>query len=413
MTPESSTLYRQLVEHHPAGQLLVDSRTGEVLHANQAAAEFYGCSQTRLVGIRLADLIAEAPPQGEPPIHKRLAATPLPLTVAQRVDGRGWCHIEIEGTSIEMDDDTLLHVSLRDITDHVRTARTLREYEEIFEDVPVPFYRATPGPKGRFLRVNPAFVQLLEADSAEQLLGHEIADLYIEPPERIRFSNTLMDEGEVFQYELRMRTVKGREILAVDTAFRHLDELGNPVFDGALEDITRRRELEAELSYQARCDKLTDLANRRHCEGILHAETDRSDRYGQPLSALMIDVDHFKKINDERGHAEGDRVLRWIADILRSRVRETDLAGRWGGEEFLVLLPSTPAPKAQRLADELRRAVVEQAEGETDPVTISIGYAGYLRAEGSERFMQRLDRALYAAKGKGRNRVVAAESPGQ
>jgi len=221
-----------------------------------------------------------------------------------------------------------------------------------------------------------------------------------------------MQKGEVMRYELRMRTVKGREIRTADTAFRHLDESGNPVFDGAFEDITRRRELEDELSYQARYDKLTDLANRRHCEDVLQAEAERSDRYGHPLSALMIDIDHFKRINDERGHAEGDRVLEWIAEILRNRVRETDLAGRWGGEEFVVLLPSTPATKAHRLAEELRRAVAEAPDSGLMPVTISIGYAGYLQGEGNARFMQRLDRALYAAKREGRNRVIAAEPPG-
>jgi diguanylate cyclase (GGDEF)-like protein len=126
----------------------------------------------------------------------------------------------------------------------------------------------------------------------------------------------------------------------------------------------------------------------------------------------MIDIDHFKRINDERGHAEGDRVLEWIAEILRNRVRETDLAGRWGGEEFVVLLPSTPATKAHRLAEELRRAVAEAPDSGLMPVTISIGYAGYLQGEGNARFMQRLDRALYAAKREGRNRVIAAEPPG-
>lgn len=302
-------------------------------------------------------------------------------------------------------------MTVRDLTEQVRTERALRDFEEIFEGVPVPFYRATPGANGRFLRVNPAFVRLLEADSAEQLLGYQITSLYIDAGERARFSNTLMQNGEVLRYELHMRTVKGRAIRAADTAFRHFDESGNPVFDGALEGITRRRELEAELSYQARYDKLTDLANRRHCEGAPQTETERSDRYGQPLSALMIDIAHFKRINDERGHAEGDRVLEWIADVLRNRVRETDLAGRWGGEEFVVLLPSTPATKAHRLAEELRRAVAEQRGAHITPVTISIGYAGYRHGEGNARFMQRLDRALYAAKGEGRNRVIGAEGP--
>lgn len=410
MNPDASSLYRQMFESHPASQLLVDAHSGEILRANEAAVDFFARTGARLVGMRLAELIGDPSERGRAAIQHRLAATPLPLRVSQNVAGKGWCHIEVEGTRLNGDcERPFLHVTVRDMTEEVRTAHALRDFEEIFEGVPVPFYRATPGANGRFLRVNPAFVRLLEADSSEQLLAHEVASLYVDASERARFSNTLMQHGEVFRYELHMRTVQGREIRAADTAFRHFDESGNPVFDGTLEDITRRRALEAELSYQARYDKLTDLANRRHCEGALQTETERSDRYGQPLSALMIDIDHFKRINDECGHAEGDRVLEWIAGVLRNRVRETDLAGRWGGEEFVVLLPSTPVAKAHRLAEALRRAVAEPPDAGRTPVTISIGYAGYRRGEENARFMQRLDRALYAAKGGGRNRVIAAE----
>ena len=238
-----------------------------------------------------------------------------------------------------------------------------------------------------------------------------LASLFVEPAERAQFSNTLIEQGEVFRYEIRMKTLTGRVIRTADTAFHHLDENGEPVIDGALEDITRRRELEEELAYQARYDKLTDLANRRYCETLLQAETERSDRYGQSLSVLMIDVDRFKRINDEHGHAEGDRVLAWIAGVLRNRVRQTDVAGRWGGEEFMVLLPGTPTAQAHRLAEELRRAVAEGRDGAHDPVTISVGYAGYAAGEKGERFLQRADRALYAAKDAGRNAVVAAEPP--
>lgn len=412
MNPDASSLYRQIFESHPASQLLVDVHSGAILRANEAAVDFFGQTGARLVSMRLSELIEDRPEKGGIAIQHQLATTPLPLTLSRHIAGRGWCHIEIEGTRLDGDGERpFLHVTVRDVTERVRTERALRDFEEIFEDVPVPFYRATPGASGRFLRVNPAFVRLLEADSAEELFGYEIASLYVDPGERVSFSNTLMQDGEVFRYELHMRTVKGREIRTADTAFRHFDESGNPVFDGALEDITRRRELEAELSYQARYDKLTNLANRRHCEAVLQTETERSDRYGQPLSALMIDVDRFKRINDERGHAEGDRVLEWIAGVLRNRVRESDLAGRWGGEEFVVLLPSTPATKAHRLAEELRRAVAQEPDGDITPVTISVGYAGYQHGEGNARFMQRLDRALYSAKGEGRNRVIAAAPP--
>ena len=409
MTGESLALYRRMFDTHPAAQLLIDAHSGSILRANAAAIAFYGYTDERLRRMRLHDLIVDPPEEAEQSVDALASGRRSRVRTRQCAKDGARRHVEIDGVTIENGDQRLLYVVMRDVTERVQFEAALRDYREIFENVPVPFYRATRGATGRFLRFNPAFVRLFEAETPEQLFECEIASLYVDPHERERFSNTLMEHGEVYRYELQLKTFSGRVIWAADTAYEHLDEHGNHVFDGVLEDITRQRELEQELAYQARYDELTQLANRRHCENLLQAEIERCNRYGPPLSVLMLDLDHFKRINDELGHAEGDRVLARAARIIQSQVRQTDTAGRWGGEEFVALLPSTSAWGGQQLGEKLRRAVAEHSGNDGPAVTISIGCAEYARGEGKDRFLGRLDRSLYAAKNAGRNRVVLAE----
>jgi diguanylate cyclase (GGDEF)-like protein len=165
------------------------------------------------------------------------------------------------------------------------------------------------------------------------------------------------------------------------------------------------------LEEQARVDALTGLANRRHGSEQLEEERRRAERSGQPLSAVLCDVDGFKSINDEHGHGTGDEVLRAFARIVRARLRGSDLACRWGGEEFLLVLPDTGAEGAYELAEALRRElashVVRGAAGAIR-VTASFGIALFDGWASSEGLVALADDALYAAKRQGKNAVVLA-----
>jgi len=172
-----------------------------------------------------------------------------------------------------------------------------------------------------------------------------------------------------------------------------------------------------ELERLARTDGLTGLANHRTLTELLDNEVVRAERYGQPLSLMMIDVDHFKAFNDTHGHPAGDVVLVGIAALLRQRLRTVDVAARYGGEEFAVVLPATGLQDATRLAQELVRAVRERTfEGEaTQPggaITISAGVGCWAGApETAGQLLERADAALYAAKAAGRDRVELAGEP--
>ena len=157
-------------------------------------------------------------------------------------------------------------------------------------------------------------------------------------------------------------------------------------------------------------DPLTGLSNRRFILTQLAGAVSAARRHDRPLSIAVIDIDHFKAVNDEHGHAAGDRVLAAVAGAMREHLRAEDQLGRLGGEEFLALLPDADAPAAASAAEKLRTAVAAQAvayEGHDLNVTISVGWAAW-EGEVPDEFLRRADEALYEAKRNGRDRVEGA-----
>jgi two-component system cell cycle response regulator len=178
-------------------------------------------------------------------------------------------------------------------------------------------------------------------------------------------------------------------------------ELGAPLQMAALYEDTRRL---------ATTDTLTGLLNRRAFLDAIERERARSDRHSFPLSVLLIDVDHFKRINDGRGHPAGDAVLRGIARILSNVARKSDFVARWGGEEFVVAFPQTSEAGARVAAERVRRAVAAEPQAAPDggppiSVTVSVGVASAEAPWCVDRLVGNADAAMYAAKARGRNRV--------
>ena len=176
-----------------------------------------------------------------------------------------------------------------------------------------------------------------------------------------------------------------------------------------LKDANQR--LQRELESLSRKDALTGAFNRRAMEEMLGQETGRSHRHGHALSLLMLDIDHFKRVNDTHGHPGGDQVLRFFAKLTSSILREEDVLFRYGGEEFVVMLPDTPLKGGLRLAERILATVATtpfEVTGATLNITASAGVAGLTAAEDGDQLIARADAALYAAKHDGRNRAVAS-----
>ena len=184
------------------------------------------------------------------------------------------------------------------------------------------------------------------------------------------------------------------------------DPLEGQLFRGVLLDITERKDLEASLKQAATHDPLTGALNRAGVDPQLETALAGAQRQNQPLAVAMLDIDHFKRVNDAHGHAMGDRVLKQFVDIIQDRLRKSDSLARWGGEEFLVLLPHTDRDGARQLAESIRREVASQAFPHHDPLTVSIGVATARADDSVVDLIRRADDRLYEAKALGRNRVI-------
>ncbi|MEM7411844.1 MAG: diguanylate cyclase [Myxococcota bacterium] len=180
--------------------------------------------------------------------------------------------------------------------------------------------------------------------------------------------------------------------------------------------VTAQKELiekNRELERLSSTDPLTGLPNRRFLDQTLAAEFNRSRRHQLSFAVVMIDIDHFKRVNDQFGHLVGDEVLRRVAGVIGERVRATDCGGRYGGEEFLAVLTNNDAPGALIFAERLRAAVeelqIDSGQGQSVSVTLSIGVAAWNpHIPDFETVIAAADRALYEAKARGRNQVVVA-----
>ncbi len=175
-------------------------------------------------------------------------------------------------------------------------------------------------------------------------------------------------------------------------------------------DVTKMKEMEEKLKLLSQTDQLTQIYNRVKFHDALNQEIARIRRYETDLSLIMLDLDHFKQVNDTHGHDVGDDVLVNLTLLVKECIRETDIFARWGGEEFMVLLPHTNLHNAAQLAERIRTHVEHNHFKTVGKVTSSFGVTQFVLADNAESFIKRVDRALYKAKQKGRNRVVSAQA---
>ncbi len=269
----------------------------------------------------------------------------------------------------------------------------------------------------QYLRLN-KFGEELLGMPREQIVGKTVFDLF-PPQEANQFSEidreTIASQKEVI-FDLKLDTASGPRYLHTrNIALRN--PAGHVRFLlGVATDITEEKNLRDELQNLASHDALTGLLNRRAILEQLNSDVVRATRYGNELSVVIFDVDHFKQVNDTYGHHAGDRVLRELAEVTQQVVRVTDFVGRYGGEEFLLVLPMTNLHSAEELAERLRKRIegilIEEV---SEPrysigVTISLGVASLTpdRQDPAE-IVRVADEALYRAKHEGRNRVCTAD----
>jgi diguanylate cyclase (GGDEF)-like protein/PAS domain S-box-containing protein len=264
--------------------------------------------------------------------------------------------------------------------------------------------------EGRFEFVNRAWLAFT-GQSLGEVIGTRWAD-GAHPAEVRRLEDRLAPGARPVEFtvEYRRMAAGGEARWLLDSVVPRLDADGQVIgWLGTGMDIHERKALEAQLRHQADHDALTGLVNRRRFEAELDRQLEGTREHGRPGAVLLIDIDHFKRVNDTLGHAQGDRVLTAVADALTDRVRSSDLVARLGGDEFAIVLARIGPQQVRRVADDLLECVRVREPG----TTISVGAACFDRysAAGVDDLLTAADRALYAAKAEGRDRAVLASEP--
>ncbi|WP_203143258.1 sensor domain-containing diguanylate cyclase [Marinobacter mangrovi] len=206
----------------------------------------------------------------------------------------------------------------------------------------------------------------------------------------------------------RLRGILGFDVLSAGTPWNPSTVNTLRVIGTLVSHALTRQDLLVSLEYKALHDRLTGLFNRHKVESNLRQEILRSERYGNDLAVLLIDIDFFKQVNDTFGHGAGDDVLCSLAGLLQQELRASDISGRWGGEEFLILLPETDLSGARNVAEQLRQTVEGHRFSIPRHVTISVGLAVWCSGDSPDTLINRADEGLYRAKDCGRNCVQVA-----
>jgi len=292
---------------------------------------------------------------------------------------------------------------------------------------------ATLDRNGVLLAANAGFRRLLGNDPT-RTTGARIGRCFIQPsfaslvqPPPHQANETYHGLMTIGEFDGVTRTLLGRvwqtaEGLRVVAEFdvEELERISDALLDLNRDSMLSQRTLGVEnealklreeaMVETSLTDALTGVGNRRKLDQAMAIEIARAVRTGQPLSVLMTDLDHFKQINDRHGHAIGDKVLAHFGALLRLQTRPTDVAARFGGEEFVVLMPHTNIEHAKAVAERIRITLAqEHLEPMTEPVTSSFGVAELTADETAESLLRRVDAALYQAKHTGRNKVVESQ----
>ena len=239
-------------------------------------------------------------------------------------------------------------------------------------------------------------------------------DPALQPLEHFFLARRQAKQDQTLQQQAELNAVKDEgqhkaQLLAVQTSLRQQSEATLSELRIAFEMVNARLlEANRRLVHDAETDTLTGCGNRRQFEQMVSAEMSRAVRYGQQVCLLMLDIDFFKRVNDEFGHPMGDLVLVRLAELIKSQIRPSDTLFRWGGEEFVLLVPSVTQEQAGLLAEKLRQYIASAHFPHQHTLTISIGLAAFRVSDSFDEWMRRVDAALYQAKSNGRNRVESA-----
>ena len=415
---DSETRFRSLIDNSPLAVRI--SVAGVTSYVNKKYLEMFGYQENKeLYGRPVMEqwasqdraMVAERARQRE-------LGQPVPTEyegIGQRKDGSQFpMHVAV--ARVQLADGPASITFLIDISERKQAEEALREsekkYRNIFENTQDVFYMTDLD--GTILDISPSILRY-SGYTREEIIGRTTETFYQNPQDRMVMMQVMQKAGEVIDYEVRMKTKDDRFVtVSVNSHFRY-DQAGVPTgVEGSLRDISERikateelKRLNEELSCQATTDPLTGISNRSKFNEALSIELMRSRRFGLPLSVILFDVDHFKRINDTHGHNAGDTTLQYLTGLVATVVRKHDLFARWGGEEFVLMATNTGQQGAASCAEKLRVLIEKFDFPSVGHLTCSFGVTEFVAADTEDVMINRADQALYRAKAGGRNRVEA------
>lgn len=413
---ESEERYRSIFHNNHSPMLLIDPKTGDIVDANQAAADYYGYTLKELITKNICIINTLSLDEIKREMEKAQTSKKNRFLFQHRLAGGQIRHVEVFGGPVEIGKKDYMFTIVHDITKRLQLEQRLHDAlnlkHKIIADSPIGII--TFKASGPCVMANAAAARIMGA-SVEQLLRQNFKTI----PSWSQYgllplAEEALNTGQSKRAEVYMITTFGAEIW-LNAHFTPFHSGGEKHLLFMAEDISERKRMETDLRTLATMDALTGIYNRRTIIEIGNNEFARCNRYGQPLSLLMLDIDHFKHVNDTYSHAVGDQALRQLAAECSELLRSIDSLGRLGGEEFLVILPQTNLGDAQIAAERLRQTVAGQpiqCDGLSFNITISIGVSDCCPNDVDiETAIHRADIAMYRAKENGRNRVEVEPCP--
>ncbi|MBF0558110.1 MAG: diguanylate cyclase [Nitrospirae bacterium] len=408
----SEKQYRGLFETSPDAITIMDMHCN-IIMVNHRASKLLGyANPEEMIGKRCAEIIVPEDQQTAKGMLAKLSEAITVEAVEFRMMKRDGSNIYVESaasiiTGAHGKPESII-LAARDITARKRAeeqAREAQEYARYLINSSLDMIISVDRER-RIVEFNKAAEEIFGYEKHE-ILGKHIEFLYLDSNESERVSKLLAETGR-FAGEVINRKKDHELFPAFLSASTIKDADGNSTgFMGVSRDITEIKKIEEELKAAATLDRLTGVYNRRKFESILDSEIERTRRYKHPLSLIMIDLDHFKNINDAFGHQVGDSVLQTLAVIVKNNIRKTDYFGRWGGEEFMILATETPLEEAFELTEKVRIFIEKYNFEQAGTLTISCGITQFTDQDTPDSLIKRADDALYKAKSSGRNMSVS------
>lgn len=400
---ESEQLYRNLIENSPDAVIMTDIQ-GNVCMASPASKGTFGYEFEEIMGMEISSVIEER--------ERAVFLKSLQNLVCGRPVGiKEYTGIKCDGSRVNLDINMNLIKNARGrvakmlffIRDSSERKAAERTFKKIFHSHSSMMYLMDMGKK-EIVDANKSAVGFY----GYQLVGMSIYDIAAEERQKLDMDmQHVVQKGSMNFEEKHIISDETVRDMRVSMSMAHMN--GKKYAFAILNDITEEKKAKQMLEKLSVTDRLTGIYNRLKFDRDLEFEISFSRDNDYEFSLIMIDIDHFKRVNDTYGHDVGDIVLKQLVEVVKTQIRDTDIFARWGGEEFIVMARMSGLSKARSLAERIRESV-EKSEFEiVGNITCSIGVASYVDGDTEKSIAKRVDEALYAAKESGRNRVIDQE----